>query len=103
MVQKGHVKRPKGKIYYAHGKASPLPDDLDLGNNACYWNCCTALFTSWSDNEWLTICETPSREVAIAHSGPSMFSIYAQWRSMPPIQGGAEFSGSTKNQHAGVA
>ena len=50
-------------------------------------------FTCWSDNEWLTICEPSSREVAIAHGGPSMFSIYAQGHSMLPIQGGAEFSG----------
>ena len=49
------------------------------------------------------ICEPSSGEVAIAHGGPSIFSIYARWRSMSPIQGGAEFSGSTNNQHAGVA
>ena len=32
-----------------------------------------------------------------------MFSIYARWCSMSPIQDDEEFSGSTKNEHAGVA
>ena len=49
------------------------------------------------------MCELFLREVAIAHGGPSMFSIYARWCSMSLIQGGAEFSGSTKNQLTGVA
>ena len=40
-------------------------------------------------------CEPYSRGVAIAHGGPSVFSIYARLRSMSLIQGGAEFSGST--------
>ena len=49
------------------------------------------------------ICEPSLREVAIARGGSSMFNICAQWHSMSPVQGGAEFSGSTNNHHAGVA
>ena len=44
-----------------------------------------------------------SREVVVARGGPSMTSMYSLTSSMSPIRRGAEFSGSTKDQHAGVA
>ena len=71
-------------MYYAHTKA-PSPRQMIWG----------AMSVNGS--------KPSMREVAVAHGGPSMFSTYARWRSMPPIQGDAEISGSTKNQHAGVA
>ena len=45
-------------------------------------------------------CNCP-RHQRLSKSKPSMFnSIYLRWRSMSPIRGGPEFSGSTKGQLA---
>ena len=91
MIQKGHVRRPKGKRFEEKYtiptvKHPPPPQPDHLASNVRKWNCCTVHFTCWSDNKWLTICELSSREVAIAHGGPSMFSIYTRWRSMSPTK-----------------